>query len=197
MGNLASAKSVTFLDIETTNLDHSKSAVLQICIITDKENGEQEEWSTKIKPREIELEFADPEALKICNYTQEAWADAPYFEEVAETIADKLAWGPLVAHNIKFDVSHIVAAFKRRGWKELGRNESYYDAKNKYKMGYPLIDTCALAYLFTGSDRQNLNALREFYDIPLEGAHDAVKDTKDCRSVFYEIISGAADNMTK
>ena len=75
MGNLASAKAVTFLDIETTHLDSRKSAILQISFITDWEDGNQDRWSTKIKPKNIELEFASKEALKICNYTEEDWEE--------------------------------------------------------------------------------------------------------------------------
>jgi len=195
MGNFASAKSVTFVDVETTSLDSSKSAILQIAIITDKENGGQDIWSTKIKPRSIELEFADKEALKICNFSEEAWSDAPYFEDVAKKIADKLAWGPVVGHNINFDIAHITAAFKRRGWAELGRNEDYFNSTKKYKFGYPLVDTCALAYIFHNTERQNLNALRVSMGISEVGAHDALKDAEDCRHAFYKIISNAADNM--
>ena len=59
MGNLTNAKAVTFFDIETTSLDPKKSAVLEICIVTDWEDGNQDIWSTKIKPRSVEIEFAD------------------------------------------------------------------------------------------------------------------------------------------
>ena len=90
MGNFTTAKAITFLDIETTHLDPTRSAVLEIAIITDWEDGNRDVWSTKIKPRDLELEHASNEALKICNYTDEAWEAAPYFEDVAEIIAKKL-----------------------------------------------------------------------------------------------------------
>lgn len=187
MGNLASAKSITFLDIETTNLDPKKSAILQISFITDWEGGQQDVWSTKIKPKDIELKFASKEALKICNYTDEAWHDAPSFQEVAAEISKRLTWGPLVAHNINFDLSHIRAVFGRYGWEEVDR-VSDLETDKRFKIGYPIIDTCALAYLFLPTERQNLNELREYFDISTDGAHEAVKDTQDCRQVFYSII---------
>lgn len=194
MGNFASARSVTFVDVETTHLDSSRSAILQIAIITDRE-GRKDVWTTKIKPRSVELEFASKQALEICNFNEADWEDAPYFEDVAKEIADRLAWGPVVGHNISFDIAHLTAAFKRRGWSELGRNENYLNAKKKYKFGYPLIDTCSLAYLLHSSERQNLNALRESMGISTDGAHEALKDTEDCRTIFYEIVSQAVDNM--
>ena len=187
MGNLATAKSVTFLDIETTHLDPKKSAILQICFITDWEGGQQDVWSTKIKPKDIELSFASKDALKVCNYSDDEWQDAPSFQEVAPEISKRLTWGPLVAHNINFDLSNIRSVFKRYGWTEVDR-VAELEKEKRFKVGYPIIDTCALAYLFLPTERQNLNELREYFDISGDGEHEAVKDTQDCRQVFYSII---------
>ena len=188
MGNFLTAKSFTFFDVETTHLDPSRSAILEIAIITDWEDGNREVWSTKIKPRDLELEHASSDALKICNYTYEDWDEAPYFEEVADTIAKKLRWGPVIAHNAQFDVNHLTASFKRRGWREPDFNEKFEEGKKLFRVGYPVIDTCALAYLFVETERQNLQALRKYYEISDVGAHSALKDTEDCATLFYNII---------
>ena len=189
MTNLGSAKAVTFLDVETTHLDPTRSAILQISIITDWENGNQDVWTTKIQPRDMEIEFASSEALNVCNYVYEDWLEAPFFEDVAETIAKKIAWGPIVAHNAQFDVAHLKASFERRGWREPDRNERF-DAKQKlFKIGYPVIDTCALAFMFLPTERQNLNALREHFGINTDRAHSADTDVEDCRTIFYNIIN--------
>ena len=186
MANFSSAKAITFLDIETTHLDPKRSTVLEISIITDWEGGDTDVWTTKIKPLSIELEFASKEALEICGYNDEEWADAPMFEQVADTIASKLRYGPLVAHNIEFDISHLTAVFKRYKYQQWNRDLPE-DTKT-FSFGYPKIDTCALAYLFLPTERQNLDTLREHLDISLEGAHSAEKDVKDCRTIFYNII---------
>ena len=115
MGNITTAKAITFLDIETTHLDNSKSAILSISIITDWDGGKQDVWTTKIKPKDIEMQFASKEALEVCMYNEEEWADAPSFKDVAPEIAKRLMWGPLVAHNIQFDIGHIRSVFKRYG----------------------------------------------------------------------------------
>tara|TARA_B100000900_G_C20558278_1_gene707752 strand:+ start:674 stop:1261 length:588 start_codon:yes stop_codon:yes gene_type:complete len=188
MGNLTNAKAITFVDVETTHLDPSRSAILQISIITDWEDGRQEQWTTKIKPRDMEVEYADPEALKICGYSFEEWSDAPLFEEVAETIAKKLRWGPIVAHNAQFDVAHLTASFKRRGWREPKRNERFDEVEKLFRVGYPIIDTCALAYMYLPTNRQNLNELRDHFGISKENAHTADADVQHCREVFYKIL---------
>ena len=123
-----------------------KAAILQISIITDWEDGRTESWSTKIKPRDVELRYASPEALKVCNYNDADWEDAPSFEEVAHIIAKKLRWGPIVAHNAQFDVAQLKASFERRGWREPKRDERFDDEKKLFRVGYPVIDTCALSY---------------------------------------------------
>ncbi len=197
MGNLSNAKAITFLDVETTSLDPKKSAILQITILTDWDNGKTDKWTTKIKPRDMEIEFAEDQALKICNYREEDWEDAPYFEEVADKIVQKLTWGPVVAHNIQFDVAHIKASLERRGWKP-AKNFQRSDIKNKiFSFGYPLIDTCALAYMFLPTQKQNLNSLREHFDIDTERAHSSDTDAEDCRLVFYNIVESYADTKIK
>lgn len=197
MSNLATSRSITFVDVETTHLDSTRSAILSITIIVDREGQPSKTWSTNIKPHQVELDFADKRALEICGYNEEEWSDAPSFNDVAETIADLLAWGPIVGHNINFDIEHLTAAFKRRGWEPLGRKENYSNAKKKYKFGYPLIDTCALAFLFLDTDRQNLNALREHFEIDTSRAHNSLTDTEDCRQVFYNIVAGALDTASE
>ena len=189
MANFTTAKAVTFFDIETTHLDPKRSAVLEISIITEWDNGNTDKWTTKIKPKPVELKFASQEALKICGYSDEEWADAPVFEQVAETIAKKLRFGPIIAHNIDFDVSHLTAVFERYGYKKWSRDNPVSEDAKIYSFGYPKIDTCALSYLFLPTERQNLDTLREHLEISAEGAHTAQKDVEDCRTLFYHIIS--------
>ena len=72
MSNITNCKSVTFIDIETTNLDPTRSAILSIAVIKDwmGDGNKQEVWSTKIKPKEVEMRFASKEALEICRYNE-------------------------------------------------------------------------------------------------------------------------------
>lgn len=187
MGNFTTAKAVTFLDIETTHLDPKKSSILEISIITDWENGNTDVWTTKIKPKPIELKFASQEALDICGYNDKDWEEAPGFEEVADTIASKLRFGPLIAHNISFDINHLTAVFERYKYQQW--NRELPESAKTFSFGYPKIDTCALAYMFLPTERQNLDTIREHLEISPEGAHSAEKDVKDCRQLFYHIVT--------
>jgi DNA polymerase III subunit epsilon len=186
MANFSTAKAITFFDTEVTHLEEQHSALLEICIITDWEDGSQSAYHTKVRPTLKELSLASKEALEVNGFNREEWEEAPSFDEVAGRIAKALTWGPIVAHNIQFDLKHLTAIFERYGWQRANRTNI---SKKEFSFGYPAIDTCALAFMYSPSDRQNMTALREHYNLSHEGAHSAMKDCEDCRTIFYEIIS--------
>ena len=188
MGNFSNAKAITFFDTELTNLDPEKSALLDITIITDWSEGGTETWSTKVKPTKAQLKKADPEALKIVGYNEEDWKNAPSIDEVAETIVKKLTWGPICAHNAVFDYRHLTEILKRAGWEEVFMGKTDW-SKKQFSLSTLIYDTRALAHIYLDSERQNMAVLRERFELTDEGAHTSQKDTEDCRTIFYNIIS--------
>lgn len=191
MGNFLNAKSVTFIDTETICIDpiEGVDCLLSITIITDwLESGNQKRHELKIKMTEEKRRYAESKALEINGYSDEAWEGAYDLEEVAEIIANSIAWGPLVGHNIQFDLGHIVNSLESIGWRKTKNFERFDTSKGTFQLAYPIIDTCALSYLFLETERQNLNVLREHLNIDSEGAHEATKDTEDCRTIFYHIM---------
>ena len=109
MSNITDYRTIAYFDVETTSLDATKGEIIQICIITEDREGNLDEWSTKIRPR-LKPGTFQRSALKINNFKPKDYIDAPIFEDVADTIIEKLRWGPIVAHNAQFDISFI--AFK-------------------------------------------------------------------------------------
>ena len=185
MANITDYRTITYFDVETTSLDPSKGEIIQICILTEDDSGNLEEWSTMIRPRLQEGTYSR-EALKINNFDPKQYIDAPIFEDVADTIIDKLRWGPIVAHNSSFDISFIESNLSRyTDWKAGNRTDP---SQKIYRLGYPVIDTVALSYLLIPSERQNLMALREHLDICTAGSHEAIKDVYDCRTVFWTCL---------
>ena len=194
MGNILDYRTITFFDVETTHLDPTLGEIIQIAIVTEDRSGKLTEWSTKIKPR-LESGTYHKRALEINGYNEAAWKDAPSFEDVADTIVDKLRWGPLVAHNAAFDIAFVESCLERfTRWVKGGRTDIN---ENVFRLGYPVIDTVALSWMMLPTERQNLNALREHLDITTEGAHEAVKDVYDCRTVFWHCAAGTIDFLSK
>ena len=191
MANITDYRTITYFDVETTSLDPTRGEIMQICIVTENGDGELKEWSTKIRPR-LQPGTYDKSALKINNFQPRDYIDAPIFEDVADEIVEKLRWGPIVAHNAAFDVSFIESNLDRyTDWKR-GNRTDYND--RTYRLGYPVIDTVALAYMLMPTERQNLMALRDHLNISTEGGHEAIKDVHDCRTVFWHCLEKCLQN---
>lgn len=185
MSNITDYRTIAYFDVETTSLDATKGEIIQICIITEDREGNLDEWSTKIRPR-LKPGTFQRSALKINNFKPKDYIDAPIFEDVADTIIEKLRWGPIVAHNAQFDISFIESSLARyTDWKPGQRTDF---GERTYRLGYPVIDTVALAYLLVPSERQNLMALRDHFKIDKDGGHEAIKDVQDCRTVFWHCL---------
>jgi len=192
MGNITDYQTITFLDVETTHLDPTIGEIIQIAIITEQRDGRTKEWSTRIKPQ-LKLGTYSPKALEINGYNEVDWDDAPFFSDVAHLIVDKLRWGPLVAHNAPFDISFVESCLERQtDWRKGGRTDMQ---KRIFRLGYPVIDTVALSYMTIPTQRQNLNTLREHFKITTEGAHEALKDVRDCQTLFWACTSYCIDGF--
>lgn len=188
--NITDYRSIVYFDVETTSTNPETGEIIQICIANEDQDGKIDVWSTKIRPR-LKAGTWDREALIINKFNPKEYIDAPIFEDVADEIIERLRWGPLVAHNAKFDIDFVVSCLKRyTDWKP----GNTVDADKKtYRLGYPVIDTIPLAYLIMPTKRQNLATLREYLEITDDGAHEAVKDVMDCREVFWHCVSKVLD----
>ena len=185
MANITDYRTITYFDVETTSLDPETGEIIQICIVTEDRDGNLDEWSTKIRPR-LKPGTYQKSALKINGFKPKEYIDAPIFEDVADTIIEKLRWGPIVAHNANFDVSFIESNLARyTDWKKSSTTDLN---ERTYRLGYPVIDTVALSYLLIPSERQSLMALREHFDITTYGGHEAIKDVHDTRTIFWKCL---------
>ena len=168
---------LVFLDTETTGLDPTKHEVIEVAIIRCNPQTITPwwEWSTKIKPERIET--AHPKALAVNGYSEEAWADAPTFKQVAGEIADRLRDGLAVGHNVSFDLAFLQAGFDRARW--------------KVRLPYHKIDTVTLAYTHLvpkGLKRLRLDAIRKFYGMSTTGAHTAIVDVQHTREAYIRMV---------
>lgn len=174
-----------FVDTETTGLEEGsdKGELLEVAIVREEvfhpftQYGIiRDIWRQKIRPKHIET--ASPEALRVNGYTAEKWADSVPLEDVAEELIEKLRNATWVGHNPTFDRDFILKSLNRIG--------------KTPKIQRRLIDTTTLAYQAWGLDGElklSLDSLRDHLDISKEGAHSALKDALDCRTVFYRALA--------
>ena len=163
---------LTVLDTETTGLSLRTHELLEVALISYviTSNGERlvtKKYETKVKPKYIFN--ASEKALEINGYTDEAWSDAPYIEEVLPEICKALEkTNILIGQNLIFDLKFITKACK----------DNNFSTPN-YP---PYIDTKAMADKLQKVGilkKSGMDYLCEKFNIQFEGrAHTALADCK-------------------
>ena len=159
-----------FVDVETTGLDPSIHEIIDICIITEWQSGNIDEWHSMIRPEHIET--AHPRALEVNGYTPEAWRDAPIMAYVVNDIAARVSQGMVIGHNVAFDLGFISAALAGHGLR---------------RPSHRSFDTMALAYEHLPLPKVSLDAIRSFFGWSGNHAHTALQDTRDMRRLFHRL----------
>jgi DNA polymerase III epsilon subunit-like protein len=175
-------KPLTWVDTETTGLDHLENDIIEIAIIRVENDGTE-----KVLHLYIDMERpenAHPRALEVNGYTPEAWAangalkPAEAWKQVAES--GLLNEAIIAGQNVRFDAGFINASFKRHGIET--------------RMDYHLYDTCSLAleHLRPWMDSISLVPLCVALAIPVNNAHTALADVRMAMEVEM-ILARAMD----
>jgi ATP-dependent DNA helicase DinG len=173
---MLSKKARCFLDIETTGLGAGEQEILSIAVIRIEPDGKRSVFSTKVRP--VRLEKAQKKAMEMNAYTDEAWADAPLFAEIAAQVTSMLRGTVAIGHNVQFDLGFIDAELKIVGASGFSRN---------------VVDTMTIAYEHLtdlGLEKLALDKIREFLNWPTDGAHTALFDAETCERL-YNLLAGS------
>jgi DNA polymerase III epsilon subunit-like protein len=186
---------IAFIDVETTGLDPNRHEVIDVAVVFDgnlvrqieapwvlhlrQEEPDIAVWHTRIRPERIE--DAEPKALEVNGYNEFQWAKAPTAAAVApiiETLLTRAGADPIICgHNVTFDRDFLNALLRRAG---LGGR----------KLSYHTVDTVTLCYehlVPCGLESVSLDNVRGFLGIPTMGAHAALKDAIDARTVYRRL----------
>ncbi len=166
--------SIVALDLETTGLDPSTDAIIEIGAVRFNGSRVEEEWSTLINPNRPISSFI----TQLTGISNDMVRNAPPIQAVIQEFADFVGDAPILGQNIPFDLSFL------NRYHILLDNES--------------IDTYEMAsVLLPSAGRYNLSALGQRLGIILPGnAHRALYDAQLTRAVFLALFEKAVELPT-
>lgn len=160
------------VDVETTGLRLDDRIVSAAVYRLDARGNVEDHWYSRVNPQR------DPGPTWIHGLTAEVLADAPLFEEVAETFAERLAGRVLVAHNAVFDWSMIAREYARSRQEVPVRHRLCTIALSK-ELQLPL-------------PNHKLASLAAHYGVVQERAHHALDDARVLAETFRPSLHRAA-----
>ena len=160
------------LDTETTGLSPEHGDKLVSIGAVELVNGKVgSSFYAEIDP----LRPVPAEVSAIHGLTNEKLKDAPVFFEVAPAFLDFIKDSPLVIHNARFDMAFINAELTAAGFDPVAADR--------------IIDTLPMAKRLFPSERVNLDALCERFDVSLKQRmlHGALLDARLLASVYLRM----------
>ena len=156
--------SIVALDLETTGLDSTRDAIIEIGAVKFNGRRVEDEWQTLINP----LRAIPRQITQLTGINNEMVRYAPSFQEVVQDLEAFVGDCPILGHNVSFDLGFL-------------RNRGVLLHNDK-------VDTYALAVvLLPGAGRYNLGALGQALGIPLLATHRALDDARVTRAVYVQM----------
>ncbi len=162
--------SIVALDIETTGLDPSTEAIIEIGAARFNGHRVEAEWSTLINPgRPIPVFIT-----QLTGITGEMVQKAPSLRSVIADLERFIGNAPILGHNIYFDLSFM--------------------RKQKILLSNEAIDTYELAaILLPTATRYNLGMLAQSLGILLPATHRALDDARVAHAVYVKLLERARE----
>ncbi|OUM88376.1 MAG: PolC-type DNA polymerase III [Bacillus thermozeamaize] len=166
---LAEATYVIF-DTETTGLSANYHELIEIGAVKMKNGQVIDRYETFVKPNEP----ISPAITRLTGITNEMVSDAPDLKTALSGFRDFCKGAILAAHNARFDLGFINAAYKKLGWPAISE---------------PVVDTLELArFLYPRLKNHRLNTLCETFQIPLSHHHRAYHDAEATGQLLWRMI---------
>lgn len=160
-------KSFTVFDLETTGLNASEDAIVEIAAVKIVNGVIIECYETLINP-----ERRIPErATNIHNITDDMVKSAPTIREIIGEFLKFCSDSIVMSYNLSFDMSFINTAMR----------------KYNYNIECEQMDILDLARKYVNSSKHNLETVCDYLNITLNDAHRALADTVAAAKVFMEI----------
>jgi len=173
-GTLLSRLSYAVVDVETTGGRYEGGhRMTEVAVIEVREGAIQDVFETLVHPgRRVPRP-----TVALTGITDRMLAGAPSFDEVAEEVFRRIAGRVFVAHNAGFDW----------GWLRVQLGDALGDVPEVERLC-----TISLARRLVPELRsRNLDALSEFFDIPIDGRHRARGDALATARVLLRLLDRA------
>ena len=158
------------IDLETTgHASNKQDKIIEVGIVVIEQDEITEQYATFINPnREIPTFITS-----LTGIVKEDLVDAPYFEEVADTISHKFKDSYFIAHNVPFDLGFLNDELR---------------AIHKDPIASLQIDTVELArILYPDAPGYKLGQLASFLGIEHDYPHRALSDAYVTAEIFLEM----------
>lgn len=168
---------IAITDVETTGLDPQRHEIVEIgLVLIDQETGEViDTLDIKVKPEH--LETADETALKINGYNEPDWQNAVTLLEAISLYGEKTQDAIFCSHNVTFDWSFILEAFKKAGLKS--------------PLDYHRLDLFTLIWSKSQGlkiENFNLSKVAQILGLPEESLpHRAINGARTAHEIFKRI----------
>ncbi len=173
------ARPLIFLDLETSGLEAEKHEIMEIGAVKVSPRKPYKilgELEIKVNPKKFET--ADPEALKVVEYSREKWKDATSVETALKALDEFATDGILVGFNVTFDWAMLQKAYF-----ELGKLDPFH---------YHRLDVLSMAYLKlygkSSLKRFSLSNVCKVLGVERGDKHQALSDARATYLVFKKLI---------
>jgi len=173
-------RNLAFVDTETTGLDDERHEIIDVAVILTDPSGVnvKERFSTRIMPRR--LADAEPEALKINQFSDALWLAGPLMthQAAAEAVYRITNNAILVGQNVGFDIGFL-------------RRLITLELKTPVAWHYHSVDTASLGWPLFSSGRApglSLGKLCAAAGVPYTNAHTALGDAESCRQLYLKLM---------
>lgn len=106
---------LAFVDVETTGLDPRRHEIIEIGVVVADPRTLETCGMLDIRVRPGRIEDADPAALGINGWSDEAWKDAVPLDVALVRVKPLLEGALLAGHNVSFDRRFLDAAWRTTG----------------------------------------------------------------------------------
>ena len=170
---------IAITDVETTGLDPTIQEIVEIGLVVVNQQTLEMLDTLDVKVRPEHLETADKRALELNGYNEADWQNALTLQAAMSLYSDKTKDAIFCAHNVTFDWSFILEAFK----KTYVKNQMDYHRVGLFTMAWMRLRN-------SGLEKFNMNEVAKYLGIAEEPMpHRAINGAMTAYEIYKRLVS--------